>query len=121
MIAWIYKWLPVIFGCHHKKERSFHIRGKQFPICARCTGELFGIIISLCLFAFIHINIIVAFLIMIPMIADGLLQYLTSYESTNIKRFVTGFLFGYGLVAFFLILATEAFSWGYYLKIKGIV
>jgi len=55
------------------------------------------------------------------MIADGLLQALTSYESTNIKRFVTGFLFGYGLATLFLISAVETFLWGYNLKAKRIV
>ena len=24
--------------CHQRPERSFHTRGVQFPVCARCTG-----------------------------------------------------------------------------------
>ena len=47
MSTWLYKWLPIIFGCHCRDDRSFHYRGKKFPICARCTGELVGILILL--------------------------------------------------------------------------
>lgn len=35
---------------------------------------------------------------MLPLIADGFLQQLTSYESNNSKRLVTGILFGIALV-----------------------
>ncbi|HJB51594.1 MAG TPA: DUF2085 domain-containing protein, partial [Candidatus Oscillibacter pullicola] len=40
---WLWRWLPIIFGCHCRPDRSFHFRdGTPFPICARCTGELAG-------------------------------------------------------------------------------
>ena len=26
------------FVCHQRPERSFHIHGRQFAVCARCTG-----------------------------------------------------------------------------------
>ena len=39
-------------GCHQIEERSFKIKGWQFPVCARCTGiltgQIIGIIIYLC-------------------------------------------------------------------------
>ena len=38
------RWLPVFFGCHCRSDRSFFWKGKQLPICARCTGELAGIL-----------------------------------------------------------------------------
>lgn len=31
---------PIIFGCHRRPERSFFYKGRQFPICARCTGGI---------------------------------------------------------------------------------
>ena len=39
---------------------------------------------------------------MLPLIADGTLQRLTSYESNNIRRLITGILFGIALVYAFL-------------------
>ena len=38
MKRWLYQWLPIVFGCHCREDRSFHIREERFPICARCTG-----------------------------------------------------------------------------------
>ena len=29
-------------GCHQMPERSFFYKGKQFPVCARCTGVIIG-------------------------------------------------------------------------------
>ena len=46
------------------------------------------------------------------MIADGLLQSLTKYESNNIKRFITGALFGYGIISLFIISTNAAFQYG---------
>lgn len=41
-------------------------------------------------------------LLMVPMVFDGFLQRLTSYESKNYRRCITGILFGIAFV-FFLI------------------
>ena len=102
MRAFIYKWLPIFFGCHCRKERSFHFRGIQFPICARCTGELVGMILFFCLCAWYIPNLGLTVLLMIPLLIDGFLQFLTSYESTNSRRFVTGLLFGYACACLFV-------------------
>ena len=119
----MYKWLPVIFGCHCMDSRSFHIRGRKFPVCARCTGELAGIVIGLFMCVFVEANIYVCFLALIPMIADGLLQSLTRYESSNLKRFITGLLFGYGFISIIIISTNMAFGFGIkigeYLKLKN--
>lgn len=99
----IYFWLPIIFGCHKKPSRSFFIRNKQMPICARCTGELIGILLGIIIFNFTSLpNNITTILIMIPMLFDGFLQALTKYESNNFKRVTTGFLFGLSLYIWFL-------------------
>ena len=97
MIVWLYRWLPIIFGCHCRADRSFSWYGKQFPICARCTGELLGVIVGLMLCFLWRPAVWVMLALMVPMIADGLIQLKTAYESTNPRRFVTGALFGYGL------------------------
>ena len=97
------KFLRILFGCHGRADRSFFYHGKQFPICARCTGELIGILTGIPIAVFMGCgSVTVMLLLMAPMVADGLLQLLTSYESGNYRRLVTGFLFGIALI-FFLI------------------
>lgn len=114
----IYKWLPIIFGCHTRADRSFFYKGKKFPICARCTGELIGIIFSL-LSSFIYIpSVKLSLILMIPMIIDGFTQSLTKYESNNILRVITGFLFGYGIFSLFVIFTVITFKYGYNLGLQ---
>lgn len=94
--------LKICFGCHCRADRSFFYKHKQFPICARCTGELIGIIISI---PTIILNGVFSFkltlLMSVPILLDGFLQLKTKYESNNIKRLITGILFG--LIFFSLI------------------
>ena len=54
---WIYKWFPIIFGCHCRDDRSFYYKGQKFPICARCTGEFVGICFALICCFFFRLNI----------------------------------------------------------------
>lgn len=100
MLAWLYRWLPILFGCHCRSDRSFFWRGKQFPLCARCTGELCGILIAPVWFFLRGIppwQTMV--LLMLPMLVDGFAQRLTRYESGNLRRLVTGLLFGFALMS----------------------
>lgn len=97
------QFLRILCGCHAMPERSFHYHGKVFPICARCTGELVGILMGIlivCIFGYPKLRI--AILMMIPLILDGTLQRLTSYESRNRRRLITGILFGIAIVFIFL-------------------
>ena len=55
---------------------------------------------------------VTAILLMIPMIADGFIQLKTSYVSTNPRRLITGFLFGYALFVLFWISTLAAFHFG---------
>ena len=112
MKAWLYKWLPIIFGCHCREDRSFYYKGEKFPICARCTGELVGIVVSLFSCFFFRLSIPVSILILLPMIVDGAVQLKSSYESNNRRRFVTGFLFGYGLFMLLAVTTIMAFQFG---------
>ena len=108
----LYRWLPIICGCHCREDRSFHYKGRPFPVCARCTGEVTGVLAAVCSVAFWHPPVWVAALLLVPMVADGVIQARTSYESTNPRRFVTGLLFGYGLMVLFLLSLYAAFSFG---------
>lgn len=97
------KFLRILFGCHARPDRSFFFRGKQFPICARCTGELVGIVTGIPLAAVLGVpGFWVVVCMMIPMVFDGVLQLVTPYESGNIRRLLTGILFGIAFI-FFLI------------------
>lgn len=66
------KFLQYAFMCHRMPERSFHFRGKQFPLCARCTGIMIGYIIGLLILAtYGRISLLLSFALIIPMIIDG--------------------------------------------------
>lgn len=87
------------WGCHQMPERSFFINKYQFPVCARCTGMMVGYIMALFLVIIkINIKLIFCILLMIPMIIDGCVQYKTTYLSNNLKRFITGIMYGIGLI-----------------------
>lgn len=113
LTRWLYKWLPIVFGCHCRADRSLFWRGRKFPICARCTGELAGILALFASCWFALPPVWASVLLMLPMIADGGIQMATAYESTNPRRVVTGFLFGYALAALFVRSAIAAFLLGY--------
>lgn len=110
--SWLYRWLPIVFGCHCREDRSFHIRGVRLPLCARCTGELVGILLCLLSAPFFLPPVPLALGLLVPMVLDGGLQALTPYESGNLRRLVTGLLFGYGLAALFLESTAWAFRQG---------
>ncbi|MEG0469713.1 DUF2085 domain-containing protein [Amedibacillus sp. YH-ame10] len=113
MKKFLYKWLPIIFGCHGRDERSFHYHGKKFPICARCTGELIGILVAIVSYWFFVPSILILICLMVPMLLDGFIQLLTKYESNNWRRFVTGFLFGYALCCLFFKSVAYVYGLGY--------
>lgn len=108
------KWLPILFGCHQKKERSFFFCGKQLPLCARCTGELVGILFMPIYIAFFGFpNYLISLVFLLPLIVDGFVQALTKYSSNNPLRFITGLMFGFGLACLFIQSLIATFWWGF--------
>lgn len=86
--------------CHRMPERSFFWRGKQFPVCARCTGIHLGYLsFPLFLFSIFTLNIWVTLAIMIPTYLDGFTQAFFNRESTNFIRFTTGIIAGIGTMS----------------------
>lgn len=87
------------WGCHQLPERSYFFHGYQLPVCARCEGMIIGEIAAV-IFLLLGCNMKIHYclLLLVPMIFDGTLQYKTSYFSTNIKRLLTGVMFGFGLI-----------------------
>lgn len=85
------KLLHVLFACHRIPERSFFFRGKQFPICARCTGILIGYLFGIVYFLlFGTISFLFALLLLVPLMVDGFGQFVGKWESTNVRRLFTG-------------------------------
>lgn len=82
--------------CHQKSSRSYIINGNQMPYCARCTALFWGLALGVGLVAFVRIELKWWWLVggLVPMGVDGGLQLVTSYESINIIRVITGGLAG---------------------------
>lgn len=85
----------------------------QFPVCARCTGQLVGALAAVGLCAVYTPPVALLSVLLLPMIADGLIQQLTPYESKNWKRLLTGMLFGYAMMTLFLLSVAAAWRFGY--------
>jgi uncharacterized membrane protein len=84
--------------CHRRKDRTFWFFGLERVFCSRCLGIVVGgtvgILISLLGFRF---DALLSLPLLVPLIIDGVSQASGKRESTNLIRFVTGFLFGFGL------------------------
>ncbi len=83
-------------GCHQMPERSFFVKGFQFPVCARCTGVILSAIIATILFFKKRLPIWVCIAMSGVMLLDWGMQYLEIRESTNRRRFITGLIGGFG-------------------------
>lgn len=83
-------------GCHQMPERSFFIRGYQFPVCARCTGVIISSIIAFILFLYKKLPIKVCMAMSGVMLCDWLIQYFEIQESNNKRRLITGLIGGFG-------------------------
>ncbi|EKN62555.1 hypothetical protein BABA_25446 [Neobacillus bataviensis LMG 21833] len=96
--------------CHQLEERSLHASGETLSVCARDTGIYIGIFSTL---AYLHLfkrkkkitipSIKMSFfllLFMVPMAVDGLGSYAHLFESTNLRRLVSGTSFGFVLPYF---------------------
>ena len=93
--------LDKYWRCHQLSERSFFIRGRQFHICARCTGILVGYIFSPILLFLNSKAVVIGFVICTAIMGvDGFTQLFGWRESVNILRFVTGLGFGLTFLPF---------------------
>lgn len=93
-----------ISGCHQIPDRSFFIKGKQFPICARCTGVLVGNIMA-CIGFFLFVPPLEFCVIgCAVMFVDWYIQYIKILKSTNTRRLITGIIGGYSLATLYCLL-----------------
>jgi uncharacterized membrane protein len=79
-------------NCHQIDERSFYLNGNQMPFCSRCTAIFLGLPLGMLAFYIVRraINPMWLLLSFVPIGIDGLTQAVTSYESNNILRVITG-------------------------------
>jgi uncharacterized membrane protein len=99
------------FGCHQLPERSFYFRGKQFPVCARCTGLIFGqsIAVMTAVIAGYYTDIKLTAILSVPMALDWSAQEFLKILSTNRRRLVTGLFCGVGLGSMYAYLIKSAY------------
>ena len=99
-------------GCHQREDRSFQIKGWQFPVCSRCTGILTGQLIGIIGYLFgmkIPFWLDICFLTI--MFLDWYIQYKNIKESNNIRRFITGNLAGIAQISILINLILLGVQW----------
>lgn len=90
--------------CHQLPQRSFFYKGKQFPVCARCTGIHLGYLsFPVFLFSIFNLSLWLSILLVLPTLIDGLTQAFFNRESNNLLRFLTGLIAGIGAMALIAI------------------
>ncbi|MFA9463390.1 MAG: DUF2085 domain-containing protein [Velocimicrobium sp.] len=93
-------------GCHQKEERSFFIKGYQFPVCARCSGVFLGYLAALILLPITlgreKIVKLLALLGGAIMLLDWSLQAFKIKESTNMRRLASGIVGGFGIMTIWI-------------------
>jgi uncharacterized membrane protein len=80
-----------LWRCHGLPERSFFVRGRQFHVCARCTGLIVGLPCSILLLPIREVAPLFFALFATALVADGLTQLAGWRYSNNKLRFATGF------------------------------
>lgn len=98
--------------CHQIANRSYSLNGNQMPFCARDLGLFSGFALGLGALSFrrLVVNPVLVLVGLIPMGIDGGLQLVTSYESNNPLRLITGIIAGVTfsiLIAQFVFVAQE--------------
>ena len=84
-------------GCHQRPERSFFWKGRQFPVCARCTGVAVGQLLAVVTGIFTAVPLFLSLLCLGLMGLDWGIQEAKIKESNNYRRLFTGILGGFGL------------------------
>lgn len=75
--------------CHRMPSRSFFLKGRQFHLCARCTGLIVGPIVAP-LVALIPLPPAAGAVALLVLALDGSTQFVGWRESKNWVRFGTG-------------------------------
>lgn len=96
---------PVLSAtCHRMPSRCINLPWGISGLCARCSAFWLGLAAGVVLM-YSHLRKIpfwAGFPLLLPLIADGLLQFHSSYESSNVIRLITGLAAGSGISAIIL-------------------
>ena len=89
--------------CNRNKNSALAIGNFVFPLCWRCTCMLLFYILGMICLNLTHLRkkiislMIICITFILPLIIDGSLQYFFDIESNNLRRILTGSLFGIGV------------------------
>lgn len=104
----VLEWFRIIgnnSGCHQMPERSFFYKGKQFPLCARCTGVFIGQLTAILLGLIGKSASLKTSAVFLGIMgADWAIQEAGIAESNNYRRLATGFLGGYALFNLYIVI-----------------
>lgn len=96
---------PFRLLCHGRAERCLLLLNTPMPVCSRCVGVYAGALVSLGLFAMTarlwnrELPSWTVFILLVPLMMDGVTQALGVRESTNELRLLTGILAGFAGMA----------------------
>jgi uncharacterized membrane protein len=103
--------------CHQMTDRSFAFGGMALPVCARCTGLFLGFALTLAALLVIYRRDAVRppswkttglmFLLVLPMLLDGVSSYAGLRQTSNAVRLATGSLAGAAAAVLFFPLLCE--------------
>ncbi|NOQ21643.1 MAG: DUF2085 domain-containing protein [Candidatus Aegiribacteria sp.] len=91
---------PVLSAsCHRMPSRCMALPWGLTGLCTRCTAFWLGLMSGILIMyrPMFRIPFRAGFLLLLPLITDGLLQYHSAYESSNLIRSVTGLAAGFGI------------------------
>lgn len=102
--------IAFLLGCHQIGSRSFFVRGRQLPLCARCLG----IVVGFLLLPFFEPFLVVQWELPVALVAifflDACTQYAGFRQSRNWLRLITGVGFSIGGFNIFLYGLSYAYS-----------
>lgn len=96
---------PVLSAtCHRLPSRCLGTPLGITGLCARCTSFWLGLALGCGIlhYRYFRVPFSVGLLLLLPLVADGSLQYFSGYESFNYLRVITGLSAGLGIAAVFL-------------------
>lgn len=95
------------FLCHQLDDRSFHVEGEKFAVCARCFGVYLGIIVGFVAYPIWrridNIDPLPKFWLFagcVPITVDWSLTIFGIWENTDLSRLLTGILLGFACGTF---------------------